>query len=124
MVLAQLGEDQAGLPLALAAGVGPRRREPDEAGDVVLLVGDALPEDDAAVELGGGGRRERRPGPLGVGDPANRLGRAVDRSRLGARQLLAQEAGALGERLRVGEDDLDLLERQRGAGRSGSELTR
>ena len=50
------------------AGLGPRRRDPDEAGDVVGLVLDPFAQDDAAVELAPPTAAERRPGRVGLAD--------------------------------------------------------
>ena len=72
------------------------------------LVLDPLAEHDAAVDRRRGGRAERRPGLVGLGDLRTAsavLGAARD---LGLRQVLADEAGALRARLRVGEHHLDL----------------
>ena len=104
----------------LAAGLGSLGGDPDEAGDVVGLVLDAVLEHGGAVEGGGGGGSQRRPGPVVVGDLPHGLRRARGSPHLGARQLLAEEAGALRARLGVGEHDLDPLQRKLARGRSGS----
>ena len=107
MVVAELGEDQRRAPLALARRARGGRRDPHEPGHVVGLVLDVLAKDHAAVE---GSRRacaEGRPGRRLATDGADRLGARCGRAHLCARQLLAQEAGALGKDLRVGEHDLN-----------------
>ena len=110
MVLAELGEDERGLarPALLDRGAG--RGDPDEAGDVVGLVLDPLAEDHAAVELGRGEGPDRRPRALRLAHHPHRGGGAADAPPFDSGQRLAQEAGALGERLGMGEDGLDPLE--------------
>ena len=78
----------------------------------------------AAVELGRGAGADRRPGPLRLGDHPHRRRGAADAAQFDPGQLLAQEAGALGQRLRVGEHRLDLAPARPPRGRSGGRAPR
>ena len=88
----------------------PRRRaEPHEPGLVVGHVLDAGAQHLAAVALGRDPVAERRPGSVVLGDHAGPPRRSsCRRSTCAPRQPRADEAGALGVGLRVGDDDLDL----------------
>ena len=111
VVLAELGEDQRGLPRARAADLGPRRGDPEEAGHVAALVLDPLAQHDAAVQVGRGASAERGPGPLRLAHHPHRRSGAADASLFDRGEGRAQEACALAERLRMGENRLDVLER-------------
>src|SRR5436189_6411584 len=107
MVLAELREDEGGLPGGARVWVGSRGGDPDEAGDVVRLVLDVLAEDRAAVELGRRAAADRGPRLGGLAEQPHRFRGAAGAAQLRFGKAFAQEAGALGERLGMGEHGLD-----------------
>ena len=95
---------------AVAPGrFGLARADEDEAGGVVLLVLDALGEDLSAVEECRASGRDRGRSRAFNG-PFDRLGRRKGGRLLRLRTVPLQESAALGQRLRVGVDEVDLVE--------------
>ena len=109
-------------PAGRRAGAVRVARDPREPRRVVGVVLDRLREHGGAVQPGGVARPDRRVRRVAgerpaLGDGAHRVGGRALRHDRGARQLRAQEAGALAERLRMRVDRADLVRRDPLGGR-------